>query len=214
MIRDHDKSEKKDIRVICLKPFHVDGARSAALWIITAYCNETGPSLGCWLDDLNCFISSSEYFLLCMILNDFHAQLDLNCCMPSVWVRYVLHVGHVCGTSKGTSGTARTEHVTVHFYCPRDGLFCVISLTWPEWWGLGCHTGHSDGLLTCIRIISQSEAREAGGWPMRGENTRDTRGSLTTRWVIKHQDHHRSSCAQPPGLVTSWLGHPWPIRGR
>ena len=31
MIRDHDKSEKKDIRVICLKPFHVDGARSAAL---------------------------------------------------------------------------------------------------------------------------------------------------------------------------------------
>ena len=49
---------------------------SAALWIITAYCNETGLS---WLDNLNCFISSSEYFLLCMILNDFHAQLDLNC---------------------------------------------------------------------------------------------------------------------------------------
>ena len=26
MIRDHDKSEKKDIPVICLKPFHVDEA--------------------------------------------------------------------------------------------------------------------------------------------------------------------------------------------
>ena len=46
MIRDHDKSEKKDIRVICLKPFHVDGAGSAALRIITAYCNETGPQSG------------------------------------------------------------------------------------------------------------------------------------------------------------------------
>ena len=133
-------------------------------------------------------------------------------CPLSVWVRYVLHWAHVCKSGKGTLDRARpvqyTVHGAVHFYCPGDGLFCVISLTWAEWWGLGCRTGHHDVLLTCICPSANQRPGMAGGWPMRGENAGDTRRSLTTRWAIKHQDHHRSSCAQPPGLVTSELASP------
>ena len=72
---------------------------------------------------------------------------------------------------------------------------------WAPWWATDMHhwpsANQNDEGLT-------NERRECRGYSEIPDNE---------RWVIKHQDHHRSSCAQPPGLLTSLLGTLWPMRG-